>query len=133
MLSRLSDKNGDPFLTSDLVKAGERLREDFELAQIGDHLETAQTEFNQPCTPPRGTKKGAFSKDARNRAVEALAALGPGLSDIAIRCCCYLEGLEAAEKQLGWSARSGKVVLRIALQQLKSHYDTLTADEMMIG
>ena len=43
-----------------------------------------------------------------------------------LRCCCYLEGLEAAEKKLGWSARSGKIVLRIALMRLKQHYDETT-------
>jgi hypothetical protein len=37
--------------------------------------------------------------------------------------CCFLEGLEAAEKRLGWSARSGKAVLRSALQRLKRHHD----------
>ncbi|MBT8154374.1 helix-turn-helix domain-containing protein [Epibacterium ulvae] len=132
MLARLSDRNGDPFLTHDLVRCGERLREDFELAQIGDHVQAAQQAFADGCSAaPLGMQ--APTDDARTRAMEALAALGPGLSDIAIRCCCYLEGLETAEKQLGWSARSGKVVLRIALQQLKSHYDQVEAQKMMIG
>ena len=40
-----------------------------------------------------------------------------------MRCCCCLEGLEAAEKRLGWSARSGKIVLRIALMRLHQHYE----------
>jgi hypothetical protein len=53
----------------------------------------------------------------------ALRDLGPGLGDVALRCCCYLEGLETAEKELGWSARSGKIVLRIALQRLRRHYE----------
>ncbi|MCA8835880.1 MAG: DUF6456 domain-containing protein, partial [Proteobacteria bacterium] len=46
-----------------------------------------------------------------------------GLGDIALRTCCYLEGLESAERHMGWSARSGKIGLRIALQQLLNHYD----------
>ena len=40
-----------------------------------------------------------------------------------LRCCCYLEGLEVAEKRMGWSARSGKIVLRIALMRLRRHYE----------
>jgi hypothetical protein len=40
-----------------------------------------------------------------------------------LRCGCYLEGLEVTEKRMGWSARSGKIVLRIALQRLKRHYE----------
>ena len=52
----------------------------------------------------------------------ALRELGPGLADMALRCCCYMEGLETAERRLGWSARSGKIVLRIALHMLARHY-----------
>jgi hypothetical protein len=40
-----------------------------------------------------------------------------------LRCCCFLEGLETAEQRMGWSARSGKIVLRIGLQRLRRHYD----------
>ena len=53
----------------------------------------------------------------------ALRDLGPGLSDVALRVCCQLEGLEVAERRMGWAARSGKVVLRIALQRLRRHYE----------
>ncbi|MFD1809036.1 DUF6456 domain-containing protein [Gemmobacter lanyuensis] len=52
----------------------------------------------------------------------ALRDLGPGLGDVALRVCCYLEGLEVAERRMGWAARSGKIVLRIALQRLRRHY-----------
>jgi len=54
---------------------------------------------------------------------EALDDLGPGLADVVLRVCCFLEGLESAEKRLGWSARSGKVVLKIGLQRLLRHYE----------
>jgi hypothetical protein len=47
-----------------------------------------------------------------------MEALGPGLSDVVMRVCCFLEGLETTERRLGWSARSGKVVLKIGLQRL---------------
>ena len=60
---------------------------------------------------------------ARERVAEALRELGPGLGDVALRVCCYLEGIETAEQRMGWAARSGKVVLRIALQRLRRHYD----------
>lgn len=60
---------------------------------------------------------------ARDRVAVALADLGPGLGDVALRVCCYQEGLEVAERRMGWAARSGKIVLRIALQRLRRHYD----------
>jgi hypothetical protein len=59
---------------------------------------------------------------ARERVAAALRDLGPGLGDVVLRVCCYLEGLEVAERRMGWAARSGKIVLRIALQRLRRHY-----------
>ena len=55
----------------------------------------------------------------------AMEALGPGLSEIALHCCCHQQGMEVAERKMGWSARSGKIVLRIALQRLKLHYEEI--------
>ena len=62
------------------------------------------------------------AKAAYDRVRAALADLGPGLGDVVLRCCCLLEGLEQTEKTMGWSARSGKIVLRIALDRLARHY-----------
>ena len=70
---------------------------------------------------------------ARDRVFDALSELGPGLGDVALRCCCFLEGMEAAERRMGWSARSGKIVLRIALQRLKRHYEAQGNWSPLIG
>lgn len=126
-LARRRDKDGKPFLNDALVRVGERLREDFELAQMGPRTTQSWESFltsgaRSGSGPAEATGTGAAA--ARVRVEDALAFLGPGLGDVALRCCCYLEGLESAEKRMGWSARSGKIVLRIALQRLQQHYET---------
>ena len=87
-LARRRNKDGEPYISRTLVKQAERLREDYELALL---------ESNAP--------------------IDWLGAIRSGLGDVALRCCCRLEGLEAVEQTKGWSARSGKIVLRIALQR----------------
>ena len=121
-LARRKDRDGKPFLPRDLVAVGERLREDYELVEIGiggtdswDGFMTGEA----PTVTADGPKEAVT---AHARVKEALAELGPGLGDVVLRCCCFLEGLEQTEKKMGWSARSGKIVLRIALQRLKRHY-----------
>jgi hypothetical protein len=125
-LARRKGPDGKPFLTPDLIQAGERLREDFERAQMGPRVAQNWERFLTA-----GAHGGGFSGDsglaegpraARDRVSEAMEALGPGLSDVVIRVCCFLEGLETTERRLGWSARSGKVVLKIGLQRLLRHY-----------
>lgn len=132
-LARRRDKRGEAFLGDDLVRSGERLREDYELAQMDlQATEDWASLVSESSTPEDGPSFGPEA--AKVRVVAALRDLGPGLSDVALRCCCHLEGLESTEKKMGWSARSGKIVLRIALQRLKRHYDeNLTQDAQMIG
>lgn len=126
VLGRRRDRDGKPFLEPELVEAAERLREDFELAQMGPRVTQNWDRFLT------GGDRGGFQPDsglgegpsqARARVAAALRDLGPGLGDVALRCCCFLEGLEVAEKRMGWAARSGKIVLRIALMRLRRHYD----------
>lgn len=125
LLARRKGKDGKAFLDTRLVTAGERLREDFELSQMGPKITQNWDSFltgpSKHSSPDSGV--GAGSASALKRLRDAMKALGPGLSDIALQCCCLQNGLEVAEKRLGWSARSGKVVLRIALQRLQQHYD----------
>lgn len=125
-LARRKGADGKVFLGPDLVQAGERLREDFERAQMGARVGQNWDRFLT------GGTRGGFMADsglaegpraARQRVSDALDDLGPGLSDVVVRVCCFLEGLEQAEKRLGWSARSGKIVLKIGLQRLLKHYE----------
>lgn len=59
---------------------------------------------------------------AKNRFDGAMAEAGPGLSDILWRVACAGEGIPAAEKALEWPARSGKLVLRLALDRVAAFY-----------
>lgn len=134
-LSRRRDRDGQAFLNRAMVRASERLREDYELAQVDAQRHGRPSpnwvqilhaiEMDAPVTL-KGT-----SAEAQVRS--ALGFLGPGLSEVALRCCCLLEGLEATEKQMGWAARSGKVVLRIALQRLVLHYESAGKLGPLIG
>lgn len=124
LLARRRDQNGQAFLTPGMVGAGERLREDFELAQMGprvtqnwDGFMTAGIDVSRSGGGYRGG-----SESARDRVAVALRDLGPGMGDIVLRVCCFLEGIEMTERRLGWSARSGKIVLRLALMRLERHY-----------
>lgn len=124
-LARRKDATGKPFLSAELVAAGERLREDFELAQMGPRVTQNWERFlsSGDAGAPTSGGPGTGAEAARSRVHAAMKDLGPGLSDVALRTCCFLEGMEAVEKRMGWAARSGKIVLRIALQRLKRHYD----------
>ncbi len=122
-LSRRRDKNGQPFLNRDLARAGERLREDYVLSQPGPD---AADDWRAALSYTGSIVLHPATISARARVIAALDDLAPGLQDAALRCCCLLEGLEVTEKRMGWSARSGKIVLRISLQRLMRHYEVTT-------
>ncbi|KRW94563.1 DUF6456 domain-containing protein [Paracoccus sp. MKU1] len=136
MLARRREPDGRPFLAPELVAAGERLREDFELAQMGpritqnwDRFLTAGIDVSRV-----STGHGGGSEGARNRVAAALRELGPGMGDLCLRVCCFLEGIEMTERRLGWSARSGKIVLRLGLMRLERHYrETYGSGAPLIG
>ncbi|MEP9400371.1 DUF6456 domain-containing protein [Sphingomonas silueang] len=102
--------------------AGERLRETYEATMLGPRV-TMRWD-----AAPRGAKGGAPADPsggqlaAKARFDAAIAAVGPGLSDILWRTVCAGEGLPAAEKALGWPARAGRLVLTLALDRLAAHY-----------
>lgn len=103
------------------MEAGERLRGDYERASLAPAVTMRWA--------PRVDGGGGDAPDpamaqlaARRRFDGAMAALGRGLGDVARRVVCAGEGLPAAEGALGWPARSGRVVLGLALDRLADHY-----------
>ncbi|MXU66197.1 DUF6456 domain-containing protein [Oceanomicrobium pacificus] len=122
-LGRKRDRNGNPYLSAEQIEAGERLRDDFERAHMGPRMGQNWDRFLVAgATGGPSERAETGSQSARDRFTQAMVLLGPGLSDVVLRCCCYLEGLEVTEKRLGWSARSAKVVLCIALDRLAGFY-----------
>jgi len=102
------------------LEAGERLRADWELAELGPRVTMRWT--------PR-VDGGAIGQDpataqlsAKRRVSAATRATGPGLSDVLWRVICADERLPEAERALGWPARAGRVVLGLALDRLADHY-----------
>ena len=107
-------------VTARQEEAGERLRADYEAAAIGASV----TMRWQPRVDGGGGDgdRAAPHLAAKRRFDSAIDATGPGLSDMLWRIVCAGEPLPAAEKGLGWPARSGRVVLGIALDRLADHY-----------
>lgn len=134
-LSRRRDRDGNPFLNRAMVRAAERLREDFELAQVAAQRNgEATVDWDSILASINNFSPTEIPETSAYAQVKAvLDFLGPGLSEVAVRCCCFLEGLETTEKQMGWAARSGKVVLRIALQRLVLYYEDSGQLGPMIG
>lgn len=110
-------------ITQAQFEAGERLREDWELAHRGprvtmrwDGQPSQRGGAGEPHDPT------PVELRAKLRLERAIEALGPGLSDVAIHICCKYAGLEGAERAMSWPQRSAKVVLTIALEHLARHY-----------
>lgn len=105
--------------------AGEQLRDDWERA----HLSPSVTMRWDAAPSAKGSGTGDAMAAvthgqlaARRRFDDAVAAAGPGLSDILWRIVCAGEGMRDAEQALGWPARAGRLVLGLALDRLADHY-----------
>jgi hypothetical protein len=106
-------------------QAGERLRADFYLCQQGP-----RTTMSWDAPPMGKTARGPLEHldptlaqiSAKQRFGGAMGAAGPGLSDVLWRVVCAGEGLETAEKAMGWPARAGKLVLTLGLDRVAGYY-----------
>lgn len=105
--------------------AGERLRADWEQAQLGPRVtmrwDAPSLDRGARGAPP-AYDPGTKGLSAKARFDAGLAAVGPGLSDILWRVVCAGEGMRDAEGALGWPARAGKLVLCLALDRLAAYY-----------
>ena len=115
-------------LTAPQHSAAERLRADYERAGLGPHV---TMQWDRPPNGKAGRKSGSAAGhdhmtlaqiDAKRRFNAALTATGPGLADICWRLICAGESMADAERGLDWPARSGRIVLTLALDRLVAHY-----------
>lgn len=112
-------------LTRRQYDAGERLRSDWERAQLSPRVTMSWD--GAPVARSRGASgappdlNGA-QLDAKRRFDKAIANAGPGLADILWRIVCAGEGMREAETALGWPARAGKLVLTFALDRVADYY-----------
>ncbi|MBX3593705.1 MAG: hypothetical protein KF783_04435 [Sphingomonas sp.] len=105
-------------------EAGERLRDDYEMAALGPRVT-----MRWDAAPAGGRNAGSAPIDAstaqiaaKRRFDAAIADVGGGLSDIVWRVICAGETVPGAEKALGWPVRAGRLVLTLALDRLADHY-----------
>ena len=105
--------------------AGETLRADFERSGLAPRV-TMRWDASPPDGSPRTLRSHDAATvaqiDARRRFDAAMAHVGSGLGDICWRVICAGEGMAGAERGLGWPARSGRLVLTLALDRLAAHY-----------
>lgn len=119
--------DGKALISDEQFEAGEKLRCDYTLAKLSTRISMNWANLADGIKQNRVGGEDVIDLTdaviaARNRVYEALNAVGPSLSDILLQTCCYLNGLEQTEKDLGWPRRSGKLVLQIALERLAEHY-----------
>ena len=129
-LRRRKGSHGRPLISQAQFDAGEKLRADFTLAQMTPRLTASLDAQHGGSRSARGSGPAGIeitdrAMAARQRFYRALDAVGPGLSEPLVDVCCYLDGLEDAERRMGWPQRAGKVVLAIALERLADHYGLL--------
>jgi hypothetical protein len=106
-------------------QAGEQLRLDWERSQLEPSVTMrwdATPIGKGGSGPANGWSPAESQMRARERFDAAVAAAGPGLSDILWRVVCAGEGMRDAETALGWPARAGKLVLTIALDRVADFY-----------
>ena len=103
--------------------AGEQLRADWERAQLSPGVTMRWDVVRvQGGGGDRGLSPTERQIAAKQRFDGAIDSAGPGLSDVLWRVVCAGETLPCAEKALDWPVRSGKLVLKLALDRVAGFY-----------
>lgn len=105
-----------------LFDAGERLRSDYERAQLAPSVTMSWDPVRIKGSGDHGLTASERQIAAKERFDGALREAGKGLSDVLWRVVCAGEALVDAEKSLSWPARSGKLVLKLALDRVAGFY-----------
>ncbi|WP_420393170.1 DUF6456 domain-containing protein [Acuticoccus sp.] len=122
-LATRRDKDGSPMLSAEQLQAGRRLARDHERGHQRERVTQSWAGSGVKGEARRDRLSvSEAANDARRRVERALDAVGPGLASVLVAVCCEEVGLSVVERKHGWPARSGKVVLRLALDRLVAHY-----------
>jgi hypothetical protein len=105
-----------------LFAAGEKLRADYECAGLA-----APVTMRWDAVKIEGGRGSELWPTERRLAAKArfdgaMAAAGKGLADVLWRVVCACQSVPDAERALEWPARSGKLVLRLALERVADFY-----------
>lgn len=113
------------WLTAIEFEAGERLRADYHRSTLSERVTSDWDGYLAPCSSGKGRSPEdapASALAAKARVQQALAAAGPGFDRVLSSVCLRESGLEEIEARERWPRRSGKVVLKLALQRLCRFY-----------
>lgn len=124
-LRRRKDRCGEPLVDEACYQAGERLRRDLTISAMLPAVTSRWDGLAKTQNSGRGgdpAEATDVTLAARQRVTAACRAIGADLADVLIDVCGFLKGLEQFERDRGWPARSGKIVLTLALARLADHY-----------
>lgn len=125
-LAKRRNRDGTPFLDAAALQAGERLRGELTVAGIMPGVTVDWSRFGGggAATGSGGERLSMTEAlvSARQRLARVFEALGPEDTDLLVDVCGFLKGLETVERERGWPARSGKMLLARALGRLAAHW-----------
>jgi hypothetical protein len=123
-LRHRADASGRPWIGAAAHMAGERLAADLIFAGM---LPKTTMDWSRGAPSDRGGMRHGLNPTeaamaARQRADAALRTVGPDFAGVLMDVCGFDKGLETLERERNWPVRSGKLVVRFALDALARHY-----------